>query len=871
MKDNKKRPPIRATKLLHAFLRHDLVEEVTGDLEESFNIQAKRKSLLRARLSYWYQVLNYLRPFALRKKKYTSPNTYDMFQNYFKVGFRNLNKNRGNSFINIGGLALGMAVAITIGLWIHDELSYNQYHANYRDIGQVLQQNIFNGVRETGSAVPRPLENAFRTGYSSDFKYMSMSSWTGEHILSVGDHFIGKVGNYFQEDFPEMLGLKMVSGTRKGLHDPSSILLSQSTAKALFGNQDAVNQALQIDNRYDVKVIGVYEDLPYNTTFHQLDFMASWELYVTEDWVKQTLTNWGDNSFQMFVQLNPGADIKAVSEKIKKIKFNSVAKDEQQKFDPALILLPMRDWYLRSEFKDGKQAGGRIQMVWMFGLIGGFVLLLACINFMNLSTARSEKRAKEVGIRMTMGSVRRQLINQFLSESFLVVVFAFVLAMGIVMLSLPWFNELADKRISIPWTNPWFLLTSTLFILVTTLTAGSYPAFYLSSFLPAKVLKGIFKAGRFSALPRKVLVVVQFTVSVTLIIGTVIVYRQIQFTKNRPIGYDPNRLIMIPMKSPDFQGKFDALRNELKNSEAVLEMSESQSPLTDIWNNNGGFDWKGKDPELNAGFATNRVTHEYGKTISWVIKEGRDFSRDHSTDSSAIILNEAAVKFMGLKEPVGMEITWGPDKLHVIGVVKDVVTQSPYFPVRQAVYLLGYQPVNWINLRLHPDKSTAESLALVESVFKKIIPNAPFDYKFVDQEFAQKFSSEVRVGKLSSVFAALAVAISCLGLFGLASFVAEQRTKEIAIRKVLGASIGNLWKILSKDFVLLVIIACLLATPIAWVFFSDWLSHYEYRTEISWWIFAIAAGGALLITLATVSYQAIRAAIINPVNNLKSE
>lgn len=848
-----------------------MIEEVTGDLEEKYYVQLKRGSVMRARLNYWFQVFNYLRPFVLRRKKYRSPNSFDMFRNYFKVGFRNLSKNGVSSFINVSGLAAGMAVAMTIGLWMYDELSYDQYHANYPEIAQVLQQTTFNGVRETGSAVPRPFENVFRTEHGADFKYISMSSWPGEHILSANDHFVSKIGNYYQEDFPEMLTLKMVSGSRKGLHDPSSILLSRSTAKALFGNLDAINKSLRLDNRYDVKVIGVYEDLPYNTTFHQLDFMASWELYITDEWVRQTEANWDENSFQMFVQVNPGADLKAVSEKIKKVKFNAVSAEVQQKFDPASVLLPMKDWYLRREFKDGKQAGGRIQTVWMFGFIGAIVLFLACINFMNLSTARSGKRAREVGIRMTMGSMRGQLISQFLSESFLVVVFAFVVATGLVMLSLTWFNELADKRISIPWTNLWFWLASIIFIVSTALTAGSYPALYLSSFRPVGVLKGIVKAGRFSSLPREVLVVVQFTASITLIIGTVIVYRQIQFAKDRPLGYDQNGLVMISMKSPDFHGKFDALRNELKNSGAVLEMSESQSPLTDVWNNNGGFDWKGKDPELTAGFATNRVTHEYGKTLNWVIKEGRDFSRDYSTDSNAIILNEAAVRFMGVQDPVGMEVTWGPDKYHVIGVVRDVLTQSPYFPVRQAVYLLGYSPVNWINLRLNPGMSVAESMTLVESVFRKIIPNAPFDYKFVDQEFDQKFSSEVRIGKLASIFAVLAVAISCLGLFGLASFIAEQRTKEIGIRKVLGASVASLWRMLSRDFIVLVIVASLAAIPIAWYLLSSWLVRYEYRTELSWWIFAAAIGVAALIALATVSYQAIRAAVANPVKSLKSE
>jgi len=843
---------------------------IEGDLLEVYKRRFKSSGKRTANIRFMIDVLLLFRPGIIRKfSGFNNVNNYAMIKNYFTVGWRNLLRNKGYSFINIGGLALGMAVAMAIGLWIVDELSYDHYHDSYRDIAQVLQQSNFNGYRDTGSAVPRPFENALRTGYSADFKYISMSSWTGEHILSAGDRIIGKKGNYYQEDFPEMLSLKMVSGTRKGLHDPTSILLSQSTANALFGATDAVNRTLQIDNKYDVKVVGVYEDLPFNTTFHELDFMASWELYITEDWVKQTLTNWDDNSFQMFVQVNPGADMKAVSEKIKKVKFNA-AKDEQ-KFDPALILLPMSDWYLRHDFKDGKQMGGRIQTVWMFGLIGGFVLFLACINFMNLSTARSERRAKEVGIRMTIGSVRSQLINQFLSESFLVALFAFIIAMGLVTLSLPWFNELADKKISITWMDPWFWLVSVGFIVLTTLTAGSYPALYLSSFRPVKVLKGIFKAGRFSSLPRKVLVVVQFAVSVTLIIGTIIVYRQVQFAKNRPVGYDRNGLVMILMKSHDFYSKFDVLRNELKNSGAVLEMAESQSPLTDVWNNNGGFDWKGKDPALTPGFATIKTTHEFGKTINWVIKEGRDFSRDHSTDSSAVILNETAVKFMGVKDPVGMEITWGPNKLHVIGVVKDLLIQSPYFPVRQTIYMLNYKSVNWINLRLNPDKSAVEAMTMVESVFKKIIPNAPFDYKFVDQEFAQKFSAEVRVGKLASIFAVLAVAISCLGLFGLASFVAEQRTKELGIRKVLGASVANLWRMLSIDFVILVIVADLIATPVAWYLLKDWLSHYEYRTEISWWIFALAIGGALLITLATVSYQAIRAAITNPVNSLKSE
>jgi len=870
LKPDKNIPPKLAGKLLDCFLRDDLSEEVHGDLNEKFYSLSKTKSLPIAQLNYWYQIINYLRPFAIRKSKATNLNRYAMFQNYFKIAFRNLNRNKGYSFINIGGLAIGMAVAMLIGLWMYDELSFDKYHPNYERLAQVMQHQTFNGTKSTQNSIPRPLEFALRNTYGGDFQYLSMATWTGDHILTFGEQNISKSGNYLQEDFPEMISLKMIKGSRKGLHDPTSVLLSESTALALFGTSEPINQSIRIDNKADVKVTGVYEDLPYNTGFKDLQFIASWELYITQqDWVKRAVDRWGNNSFQLFVQIPPNADMETLSGKIKMVKYIHVGEDTV--FRPEVFLFPMSDWHLRSDWKEGKNIGGRIQMVWLFGIIGIFVLLLACINFMNLSTARSEKRAKEVGIRMTIGSVRSQLINQFLSESFLVVVLSFVLAMGIVLVSLPWFNALADKKIIIEWANPGFWLLSLVFIVVTSLLAGSYPALYLSSIQPVKVLKGAFKLGKFASLPRKVLVVVQFTVSVTLIIGTTIVYQQIQFSKNRPIGYDREGLVMIPMKSPDFYGKFDVLRTELKSSGAIEEYSESSSPLTGEWSHNGGFDWTGKDPALEAGFATNWVTHEYGKTVNWKVKEGRDFSREFSTDSTAMLINEAAAKFMGVKDPVGMEINWNDRKLHVIGVVKDLLTQSPYEPVKQAVYLLDHGDGSWINLKLNPKKSGHESITLIESVFKKYIPLAPFDYKFVDDEYAKKFAAEERVGKLASVFAGLAILISCLGLFGLASFVAEQRTKEIGIRKVLGASVANLWRMLSKDFVLLVIISCFISIPTANYFLQSWLMKYEYHTEISWWIFAAAGGGALGITLLTVSYQAIRAALMNPVLSLRSE
>ena len=800
-----------------------------------------------------------------------------MIRNYLKIAWRNLAKNKIYSFINILGLATGMAVAILIGLWIYDELSYNTYHQSYDRVAQVRQKQTSNGKTYTGTAIPFPLGKELQDNYGSSFKYLVMSSWEGEHFLSVGDTKINKTGNFMDADAAKLLSLKMLKGTHDGLRDPNSILLSASTAQALFGEAEPLDRVLKINNKLDVKVTGVYEDIPHNAQFHTLTFIAPWDLYVaSEEWIQRARDNaqWGNNSFQLFAQIADNTDFAAVDKRILRSKYNKVS-EEEKKFDAQIFLHPMRDWRLRSHWENGVQTGGLIEYVWLFGFIGVFVLLLACINFMNLSTARSEKRAKEVGIRKAVGSVRGQLIGQFFNESLLVAALAFVLSLVLVQLILPWFNQVADKQMDLLWSNPWFWLCGIGFTVLTGLVAGSYPALYLSSFQPIKVLKGTFKVGRFASVPRQVLVVVQFSISLALIIGTIIVYNQIQYSKDRPIGYNRDGLVMVLMKSPDFYGKFDVLRTELKNAGAIEELAESSSPLTSVWSNSGGFDWAGKDPKLDTDFATIFVTHEFGKTVGWQFKEGRDFSRDFSSDSSSVVLNEAAVKFMGIENPVGSVIYWGfgPDReeYKVVGVIKDMLMQSPYEPVKQSIYFLNYENVNWITLKLNPNRSASESLATIESTFKKHIPSAPFDYKFADEEFGKKFANEERIGKLATFFAALAIFISCLGLFGLASFVAEQRTKEIGVRKVLGASVFNLWQMLSKDFVVLVIISFFIATPVAYYFLSGWLQKYQYRTDISWWVFGVSGLGGLLVTLLTVSFQSIKAALMDPVKSLRSE
>src|SRR6266536_1771281 len=505
-----------------------------------------------------------------------------MLKNYFKTAWRNLGKSKMHSFINIMGLSIGMAVAILIGLWVYDELSFDKNFKNYKRIEQVIQNVTNNGEVQTWTSVPYPLAEELRKNYGSDFKHIAMAVSEGDHLLTFNEKKLKQNGIFFEKEAPEMLGLQIVNGSAS-VNEPTSILLSASAAKAFFADENPINKTIKIDNMPPVKVTGVYKDLPRNSTFAGLNFISTWDFFYTTNDLKSIKDPWRPNFVSLYAQLRDNADINKASVKIKDAKLKKV-NEQLAKKKPELFLFPMNNWHLYSEFKNGVNVGGAIQYVWMFGIIGVFVLLLACINFMNLSTARSEKRAKEVGIRKTVGSLRKQLILQFFSESLLTVAFAFAVSLLIVQFTLPFFNSVADKQMSILWSNPFFWIMSVGFIFFTALIAGSYPAFYLSSFKPVKVLKGTFKAGRFAAIPRKVLVVLQFTVSVTLIIGTIIVYQQIQFAKNRPVGYTRANLITIPTSDSSIHDHFEAVKNELMKTKVVTSIAESQSPTTGIWN-----------------------------------------------------------------------------------------------------------------------------------------------------------------------------------------------------------------------------------------------------------------------------------------------
>ena len=797
-----------------------------------------------------------------------------MFRNYFKTAWRHLWRKKVFSFINIVGLTTGMAVAMLIGLWIWSELSFNKDFKNYDRIAQVMQSQSINNVYQTQQALPIPVAEEMRLKYGNDFNQIVLSTMSQDHIFSFGDKKIVNRGNFMEPQAPEMFTMQMLAGSSNGLNDMHSILISSSLANSLFANKTAIGKTIMMDDTLPVKVTGVYADFSGNTSFNDIKFVAPWQLFATIDQeTKNAAHEWDDNGWQLFVQMADNADFRKVSNKVKNIKAeNSKFVKPTDQFKPALFLFPMSKWHLYSDFKNGESVGGRIQYIKLFAIIGVFVLLLACINFMNLSTALYEARAKEVGIRKTVGSLRSQLVIQFFCESLLVSFIAFVLSLALVQLSLPFFNKLADKNMMVPWQSGYVWLYGIAFSIITGLIAGSYPALYLSSFQPVKVLKGVFQAGRFASLPRKILVVTQFTVSIALIAGTVMIYRQVQFAKSRPVGYSKDGLLRVDVHTKTIQDHFDAFRNDLLKTGAITEVAVTSSPTTEMTNMQGNFSWDNKQPGQADNFATVGVTQQYTKTVGLQFIDGRDFrTSTNGNDRLTMILNESAAKGMGFKNPLGQTIGWYGLQFTVIGVVKDIVMESPYKPAIPTIYFLAPWTVYTINVRINPNVSAADAIAKMKPLFAQYNPAEPFDYKFVDEEYDAKFKAEERIGGLAAFFAALAIFISCMGLFGLASFIAEQRRKEIGVRKILGATVFSLWRLLSKEFAVLVIISFCIATPVAYYFLHNWLQNYQYRTNLSWWIFAAAGFGALLITLLTVSFQSIKAAIANPVKSLRTE
>lgn len=788
-----------------------------------------------------------------------------MFKNFFKIAFRNLWGNKGFSAINILGLAIGMASAMLILLWIQNELSYDQFHEKKDRIYNAWNRATFSGELQCWNTTPKVLARTMEKDFP-EVEQAARVNWPSNYLFSVGEKRLTLEGNIVDSNFLQIFSFPLLKGSPQTvLKDVHSIVITETLAKKLFDGADAMGKMIKLDNKDNFMVTGILKDFPNNSRF-KFEYLLPWS-YLRENGDDDQ--NWGNNSTSTYVLLKPNASRASVDAKMKVLK----PKYDKDETKWEMFIYPIDRWRLYGSFTNGVEDGnGRIEFVRLFGIIAAFILLIACINFMNLSTARSEKRAKEVGIRKVVGAQKASLIMQFIGESVLLAFIAGIIAIGIVLFVLPSFNQLIDERVGIDFGSSAAWLGALAFIVFTGILAGSYPAFFLSSFQPVKVLKGTFKKAHALVTPRKLLVVLQFTFAIVLIICTVIVKQQIDHAKDRESGYNKNNLV-YHFLSGDLGKNIELVKNELMASGVATSATKVSSPITQSWSDGWGQEWEGKDPNDKTDFYRYTQEGGLGVTAGLQFIKGRDFDlKSFPTDSTGMIINESALKVMKFKDPIGKRVKDNGIDWHIVGVIKDFILTSPYEPTRPM--LITGPKNNWFNvvlIKLNNKNTTAANLVKAEAIFKKYNPEYPFEYKFVDDEYARKFEDEKRIGTLAGIFAALTIFISCLGLFGLATYMAENRVKEIGVRKVLGASVAGITTLLSKDFLKLVLTSFVLAAPLAWWMMHQWLLDYPYRVQIQWWVFALAAILSMLIAILTVSYQAIKAAIANPVKSLRTE
>ena len=790
-----------------------------------------------------------------------------MFKNYFKTTFRNLWKNKTYSFLNIFGLAVGITCAALIFLWIEDEVSFNHNFAKRDYLYHVMQNEKSDAGISTNGSTPGPLAAALKADIPGIVNSGRLS-WAMDELVELGDKSIKENGMYADPSVLSMYSLPFIYGKPdNALNDPNSVVISETMSKKFFSDTNPVGKVLKmnIKGAYSVDglytVTGVFKDLPANCYYHfqWLSPYTTWEDANT--WLKP----WGNNLTETIVELAPTANPSAINKKLTNYLSTKVTGATNHCF-----LFSMNDWHLRSNFVNGVQDGGSIKYVKLFSIIALIILLIACINFMNLATARSEKRAKEVGVLKVMGARKKELIGKFLSESLLMSFMAVLLAIGLLYAVMPFYNELVEKQLSLNLFNPLHLGCLLAVGLIAGLVAGSYPAFYLSSFNPVKVLKGIkVKTSAGAIFIRKGLVITQFTASVILIISTIIVYRQVQHIKERDLGYSKENLIYMDLQG-NMKDHFGEIKNSLIATGYVENAATSLHDALHVYSYGDGFSWEGKDPNAKLPIHSNVVSSEYLSTMHMQLDKGRDFYTGHM-DSTNIIINESMAKLMGKEGKLGSIITAGTYKLTITGIIKDFIYNDVYGKGAPLVLFNGGYSATVMAVRFKPNVNLSQALQKTEKVMKSANPGFPFEYRFADKDFDAMFSAETLIGKLAGVFAMLAIFISCLGLFGLAAYTSERRTKEIGIRKVLGASVTGLTGLMAKEFLQLVTVSCLIAFPVAWWFMNNWLEDYEYRTTIHWWMFTLAGLSALLIALITVSFQAIKAAIANPVDSLRSE
>ncbi|RIV21323.1 ABC transporter permease [Fibrisoma montanum] len=870
-------PPRWATRLLRLFCAPQRLDELEDDLDELFQQRVEMEGLRQARWRYWRDVASLMRPSLMRRqsndpayRQYPTPSYTDMIRNYLTVAFRNLARAKSYTFINIAGLAVGMAASALIILWIQSELTYDRFYNKTDRLFQVYNRDKFSGITQAWETTPRPLAPVLKQDYA-DIEDASRYRPT-TFILTTNEKNLSIDGAFAEPAFLNLFDLPFITGNpRTSLSEPAGIVITKSLAEKLFGTTQALGKIIQVDHKDSFSVTGVLDDLPNNSRFSHVSYLLPYTYFISSGWGSD---DWASNNEYTFVLLKDEVDPVITENKIKHVTAQRLKGVLDDVSNRQIFLHPARKWHLFSEQENGSLVDGKIVTVRLFGLIAAFILLIAAVNFINLSTARSEKRAKEVGIRKVAGAQKRSLIFQFISESVLLALFAGIVALLLIALCMPLFNTVTGKQLSLPFSSIDFWLTALGFVLLTGILAGSYPAFYLANFQPIRVLKGTLQPVTATFSPRKGLVVLQFTFAIVLIIATLVIQQQIQYGQNRESGYDQNNLLFSFLHG-DLPSHYDALQQDLIRSGAAVSVSRSLGPLTEINSRQWGLSWPGstkadKDIEFDR-FGTDA---NFLKTTGAKLLSGREINvRQYPTDSTAVMLNETAVKTMHLKNPVGTTIHFHDRDWHIVGVVKDFVFASPYDPVNPVVVTGPGSPIGlgWTSIRLNPANTLARNLETTEAIFKKYNPAYPFAYTFADESYEAKFADEQRVGTLTSLFSGLTIFIACLGLFGLAAYTAQQRTKEIGIRKTLGASVTSIVQLLTKEFIYLTVIAFVIGAPIGWYAMNKWLQGYTYRISIGINTFTIALSSAIVIVLLTVSFQAIKAALINPVKSLRSE
>jgi len=788
-----------------------------------------------------------------------------MLKNYLKIAWRSLIRGKSFSIINITGLAIGMSGAILILLWIQNEINFDRFHANKDRLYEVYGLTFMDGKKATINQTSQPLASALKQDFP-EVEAVSRFAGVNSFLFRAGEERLtGIEGGFIDPSFFQLFSFPFTQGNGNDqANNIYSIVITEKLAKKLFGNEEALNKIIQIDSVDNFIVSGVLKNLPSNTRF-SFEYLLPWSYLKKLGWNDES---WLSNNISSFVLLKPGTEPKAFDEKIKNITRRYSKNDNVWTH----FLFPLNQWHLYSKFENGKPAGGRIDTVRLFGIIAGFILLIACINFMNLATAKSEKRSKEVGIRKVAGASKGLLVRQFILESFVLSFVSGIIALLLVQLVLPWFNTLISTPLSIPYSNIYFWLYSIAFVVFTSLLAGSYPAFYLASFKPSGIFRGTYKKVNAVFTPRKVLVVLQFSFAIILIISTIVVRNQLKYAQNRELGYSRNNLIHVDFVG-DIDKNYSLIKNELINAGIATSVTKTMTTITRKGSNTWGLRWQGRNPDFDGAIGLFSADADLVKTVGLQLIAGRDINiNKFPGDSLAVLLNETAVETMGFKNPIGQIITQPGQNLNwiVVGVVKDYILNSPYEKIPPMVIQGPKSFFNTMHIKFNPAQSTEDNLAKAGQIFRQYNPAYPFDYQFVDQEYARNFDNEQRTKSLASLFAALAIAISCLGLFGLSAYLAETRVKEIGVRKVLGASEMSIAKLLSIDFIKLVIIAILIASPIAWYAMNYWLEGFTYRVSISGLIFLYAGSIAIAIALATVSFQAIKAAMANPARSLRS-